>query len=192
MDATPPAVPSAEARSAAAFALKALGGVLLLLPLLLLPLIVLWFAGRGVLEEHSRLERYRSVPAVVLGTTIEQLPGKAAHRGPTFVPRVVYRYVVDGRVYLGQQVSPREVGGTEGWARRHAAEYHAGQHLSAYYDPVAPERAFLDRRGMPALTATFFLPAPILAFAVVMAATARARRLARERHRPRAEDRQPA
>ena len=192
MDATPPAVPSAEARSAETFALKALGGVLLLLPLLLLPLIVLWFAGRGVLEEHSRLERYRSVPAVVLGTTIEQLPGKAAHRGPTFVPRVVYRYVVDGRVYLGQQVSPREVGGTEGWARRHAGEYHGGQHVSAYYDPVAPERAFLDRRGMPALTATFFLPAPILAFAVVMAATARARRLASERHRSRAEDRQPA
>jgi hypothetical protein len=192
MDATPPASPSAEARFAEAFALKALGGVLLLLPLLLLPLIVLWFAGRGVLEEHSRLERYRSVPAVVLGATIERRPGKAAQSGPTYVPRVVYRYLVDGRAYLGQQVSPREVGGTEGWARRHAAEYHAGQRVSAYYDPAAPDRAFLDRRGMPALTATFFLPVPILAFAIVVAATARARRLARQRLRTRAEDQQPA
>ncbi len=185
MDTTPPlAHPAEDIRSAEVAALKALGGVLLLLPMLLLPLIVLWFAGRGVLEEHSRLERYRPVTALVLATAVERRPGSSPHSGPSYVPRVLYRYLVDGRVYEAQAVTPRDIGGTEGWARRHSAAYRVGERVTAYYDPQAPGHAFLDRRGMPALTATFFLPAPILAFAVVLAAMARARRLARTGARP--------
>ena len=182
MDTTPTAGQSAAGISLVDVSpLKALGGLLLLLPLLLLPVVVLWFAGRGVLEEHSRLASYRTVNAVVLATNVERRPQASGHGAPSYVPRVLYRYVVDGTVYHAQWVTPRDVGGTAGWARRHAAEYMPGQRVTAYYDPRSPGRAFLDRRGMPALTATFFLPAPILAFAVIMAAGARARRLARRR-----------
>ncbi len=149
--------------------LKALEGVLLLLPFLLLPLVALWYAGRPVLDEHSWLDRYRPVSAVVLQTGIERRPAKDALRAPAFVPRVTYRYMVGGQAYQANRVTPLDVSGTERWARKHSA-YAPGQVVTVWYDPQGPGRAFLERPATGRLTATFFLPVPLLALALLGAA----------------------
>ncbi len=150
--------------------LKALEGVLLLLPLLLLPVLALWYAGRPVLDEHSWLDRYRPISAVVLQTGIEPRAARDALRGPAYVPRVVYRYTVGGRTYEAKRVTPLDVSGTERWARKHIASYKPGEAITIWYDPQGPERAFLERPTTGHLSATFFLPVPLLAVALLLAA----------------------
>ncbi len=150
--------------------LKALEGVLLLLPFLLLPLLALWFAGRPVLVEHSSLDRYRSISAVVVQTGIEPRANRDALRAAAFVPRVTFRYVVGGRTYQANRVTPLDVSGTERWARKHVAAYRPGDVVTAYYDPQGPDHAFLERPATGALSATFFLPVPLLALALLWAA----------------------
>ena len=150
--------------------LKALEGVLLLLPFLLLPLLALWFAGRPVLVEHSSMNRYRAVSATVLQTGLERHAGGTPHSAQVYIPRVTFRYTVAGKVYQAGRVTPLDVSGTERWARKHVEIYHPGEVVTAYYDPQNPGRAFLERRGTGTLTATFFLPVPLLALALLWAA----------------------
>ncbi len=150
--------------------LKALEGVLLLLPFLLLPLLALWYAGRPVLDEHSWLDRYQPVSAVVVQTGVERRPARDALRAPSFVPRVTYRYAVGGQTYEANRVTPLDVSGTERWARKHVGTYRPGEVVTAYYDPQGPGRAFLERPATGHLTATFFLPVPLLALALLWVA----------------------
>ncbi|HEX9106731.1 MAG TPA: DUF3592 domain-containing protein [Longimicrobiales bacterium] len=158
--------------------MKALAGSLLLLPLVLIPILVLWFAGRAVLVEHSALDRYRQVPATVTYTGVERRAQAASHTAPAWVPRVGYRFEVKGMIYDGSRVTPLDVGGTERWARKHIDGYSVGERVVAYYDPQDPRRSFLERRGTPALTATFFLPVPLLALALLWASRALRKRQA--------------
>jgi hypothetical protein len=146
--------------------LKALAGLLLLLPFLLIPLFFLWYAGRDSLVEHSRLGRYHEVGAVVVGTAVEPRPGRPQPGPTSWVPRVAFRYTVAGATYQASRVTPLDRGGTKRAARRHIAPYHAEQ----------PGEAFIERAGTPALTSTLLLPAPILALALWLAAGARSRR----------------
>jgi hypothetical protein len=152
--------------------LKTLAGLLLLVPFVLVPVVGLWYAGPDVLTEHAVLDRYRATSAMVVSAGIEAEAGHAA----AYVPRVVFEYTVQGRVYQAERVTPRDVSGTQRWARKHIAAYRPGQHVTAYYDPRDPGQAFLERRGTPALTATFFLPVPLLALAFWLAASARMKR----------------
>jgi hypothetical protein len=155
--------------------LKTLAGLLLLVPFVVVPLVALWYAGPDVLAEHAVLERYKAVDAVVVSAEVERVPGHAV----AYVPRVVFEYAVQGRVHRGERLTPRDVPGTLRWARKHVAGYRAGAHVTAYYDPRDPGRAFLQRRGAPALTATFFLPVPLLTLAFWLAASARIKRARR-------------
>ena len=168
----PHAPRAADGPSASASPMKALAGVLLLLPLVLIPVFVLWFAGRAVLVEHSALDRYRQVPATVTYTAVERRVPTESQAAPAWLPRVGYRFEVKGMIYDGNQVTPLDVGGTERWARKHTEKYRVGEHIAAYYDPQDPRRSFLERRGTPALTATFFLPVPLLALALLWASRA--------------------
>lgn len=161
------------------WALKGLAGLLLLLPLVLVPLIALWWAGPEVLTEHAVLDRYREVDAVVIDTRVERRMGGGAS---SYTPRVAFRYTVDGRIYEADRLTPRDVPGTLRWARKHVAKFQRGDRVIAYYDPRDPSRAFLERRGAPPLTATFFLPVPVLALAFWLAANARTKK-ARQRSR---------
>ena len=163
---------AADGLPASASPMKALAGVLLLLPLVVIPVFMLWFAGRAVLVEHSALDRYRQVPATVTYTAVERRASATSHATPAWVPRVGYRFEVKGMIYDGDHVTPLDVGGTERWARKHIDNYRVGERIEAYYDPQDPRRSFLERRGTPALTATFFLPVPLLALALLWASRA--------------------
>lgn len=152
--------------------LKALAGLLLLVPFVVVPVVALWYAGPDVLTEHAVLDRYRTTEAVVVSSGLEQVAGHTA----SYLPRVVFQYSVQGRVYRADRLTPRDVPGTLRWARKHVSGYRAGDHVTAYFDPRNPGQAFLLRRGTPALTATFFLPVPVLALAFWLAASARMKR----------------
>ncbi len=156
--------------------LKALAGLLLLLPFLLIPLFFLWYAGRDSLVEHSRLGRYHQVGAVVVGTAVEQRSGRPQPGPTSWVPRVAFRYTVAGATYQASRLTPLDRGGTKRAARRHIAPYHAGDRIVAWYDPEQPGQAFIERAGTAALTSTLLLPAPILALALWLTAGARSRR----------------
>lgn len=155
--------------------LKTLAGLLLLVPFVVAPVVALWYAGPDVLTEHAVLDRYRAVSAIVVSTAIERGSG----HGAAYLPRVAFEYRVQGTVYRADRLTPRDVPGTLRSARKHVANYQPGQHVTAYYDPQHPTEAFLERHGTPALTATFFLPVPLLALAFWLAASARIKRARR-------------
>lgn len=155
--------------------LKAMAGVLLLLPLVLVPLVFLAFAGPQSLAEHSRLGRYRPIDAVVVATGVERRAGTASQT-PAWVPRVTFEYRLGAATYQASRLTPLDRSGTQRWARREIAPYHAGDRVRAWYDPREPGRAFLERGNTPALNPTLLAPAPILALALWMAGNARAKR----------------
>lgn len=63
-----------------------------------------------------------------------------------YKPRIGYRYSVDGRPYQSFEVSPTlEASPDKASAAAVLSRYRIGQTYPCWYDPVAPETAFLQR-----------------------------------------------
>ncbi|HEX6533920.1 MAG TPA: DUF3592 domain-containing protein [Gemmatimonadaceae bacterium] len=96
-----------------------------------------WTAGL----QWERLSRWVPVPATVMATSVERHGG--SRNGPTYAPRVMYRYMVSGHEYVQSRVTPLSESRGGRWAWDVIARYHPGQPTTAWYDPSRPERAYL-------------------------------------------------
>jgi len=64
--------------------------------------------------------------------------------GPTYWPRVKYRYDVDGISYVGECIAPFQGVGFRSIARRERARYPAGRTVTVYVNPRNPGDAVLE------------------------------------------------
>ncbi len=120
-----------------------------------------WTGGRMAWRDYVCRTTFRPISAEVRRTSI--IPRQMSRGGPAYVPRVVYRYVIGDAAYTSTRVTPLDLGGSAKWAREVADNYQAGQTVTAYYDPAAPNQAYLsrDRIMVPYLLAG--IPAVLLA-----------------------------
>lgn len=96
-----------------------------------------WIAGL----QWERLSRWVPVPATVVATSVERYTG--SRNGPSYAPRVTYRYTVGGHEYVQNRVTPLSESRGGQWAWDVIARYHPGQATTAWYDPSSPDRAYL-------------------------------------------------
>jgi Protein of unknown function (DUF3592) len=85
---------------------------------------------------------------------------------PTQQPIVLYSYQVNGVHYSTDRVTLRDASRSGSWATDMAARFHAGETVTAYYDPADPGAAFLIAERSWAIFASFIVP---LAVALVLA-----------------------
>jgi len=102
---------------------------------------VLLIAMAGIARRNVwPLITYRPTSAVVDSTAIEV---RGSRNGDNYVPRVYFSYSVDGRAYHGTRVTPADLRGKRRWAEQLVANYQPHAHVTSYYDPEQPDRAFL-------------------------------------------------
>jgi len=105
----------------------------------------LLFAGGSWLtwQQHRMLSAYLPVSAVVQSTDVMATrddKGQLLER-----PSVRYTYTVGGHAFANDVVTPLAERRTGKWARSIAQSYHSGIAVTAYYDPVNPQHAYLQR-----------------------------------------------
>jgi hypothetical protein len=81
-------------------------------------------------------------------------------------PIVMYSYQVDGVHYSTDRVTVLEASRSGHWATDVASRFHAGDTVTAYYDPTAPGSAFLIEERSWTIYASFIAP---LVIAIVLA-----------------------
>ncbi len=96
------------------------------------------------------------IPATILRTDI--VTHKDVHGRTVQQPIVMYSYQVDGVHYSTDRVTLREAARTGNWATGVVARFHAGDTVTAYYDPAAPGSAFLITERSWAVYAAFVVP----------------------------------
>jgi len=105
-----------------------------------------WYMHQG---QQDAVREHEPVEATVLSTSIDRTDeGADDDREVTFSPVVAYEYEVDGETYRSTTVRPagmEKAYDGEREARAFLAEYEPGQQVTAYYDPAAPDEAFLVR-----------------------------------------------
>lgn len=112
--------------------------------------MALWFSYHAVLEMRLKTaeQSWPTADATITGSALRPSKGKG---GPSWSPTWTYTYVVGSRTYVSESTALQH-GYDSNWyddkaaAERAAASRSAGSHVSAYYDPAAPERSVLDRR----------------------------------------------
>lgn len=93
----------------------------------------------------------------------------------TFYPNVTYEYAVDGTTYVGRDLYPpadRRRGADEDWAREVAGQYRAGDSVTVYFSPDAPDRATLRQDRTPGPYMALWLGGVAVAFGVLLGAAA--------------------
>jgi hypothetical protein len=117
----------------------------LALPLLaaamILPVWIGYEGARVLWIARSRAARYAPVQATVLTTTVDSR--RSLRGGVSYLPRVRYRYVVEGTTYHSDRTTLLDLSSSRSWAERIASRYHPGEPVTAYYDPARPEEAYL-------------------------------------------------
>jgi hypothetical protein len=86
----------------------------------------------------------------ILASSVETIDGEY----PSYVPRVEYEYVVDGRNYRSRKLRCSFWSSSfKSRARRIAAAYRPGDPVAVWYDPEKPSRAVLQTGGSVGLLA---------------------------------------
>lgn len=113
--------------------------------------------GIAALGVHQALELHRSKswPGVEGQLTESRIHEKQRHTGKpserttrccTYEVRVRYRYEVQGHTYEGDRLRVKaDIFGRRELAEQQLARYPAGQPVTVYYNPDAPEQAVLIR-----------------------------------------------
>jgi len=78
-------------------------------------------------------------------------------------PKVRYRYVVDGKVWMGWRVSYSGYGTSRRAMQARIADYPTGQTVKVFYDPADPARSVLSNR--PSADWLFWVAAGCIALA---------------------------
>jgi hypothetical protein len=133
-------------------------GLPLLAAAMLLPLWIGYEGARVFWIARERAARYLPVEATVLATSVDSR--RSLRGGVSYLPRVRYRYVVDGTAYHSDRTTLMDLSSTRGWAEEIAGRFHPSGMVKAYYDPLQPDQAYL-------LATTGGLPYGLLAFCVL-------------------------
>jgi hypothetical protein len=106
--------------------------------------------------QEAPLRGAHPVNAAILRTDV--VTHKDAQGRTVEQPIVMYSYQVDGVHYSTDRVTLREAARTGDWATRIVARFHAGDTVTAYYDPAAPGSAFLITERSWEVYAAFVAP----------------------------------
>ena len=75
---------------------------------------------------------------------------KSLRGGVAYVPRVRFRYTVDGAIYHSDRATLLDAASSRGWAEGIARRFRPGETVTARYDPSRPDQAYLieDHGGL--------------------------------------------
>lgn len=116
--------------------------------------------------------RFRTIPGVVLSSQIDVMDDGD---GPSYAPRIRYRYRVNDIDYQSDRYSSHEIySGGHARVGRTVKDYPPGRAVTVYYDPRKPSVALL-RPGFTAdqyflllfFVLLFFVPTLLMALAVL-------------------------
>jgi hypothetical protein len=118
---------------------------------------------RLIRAQEGPLRNARTVRATVI--RVDVIAHKDAQGHPVEQPIVMYTYVVDSVHYSTDRVTLREASRPGHWAADVASRFHAGDTVTAYYDPATPGSAFLITERSWLVYVAFIVP---LVFAVLL------------------------
>ena len=73
-------------------------------------------------------------------------------------PKIAYRYVVNGREYIGHDIAPTEIDTSSKLdAVKKIEPYPVGKEVTVYYDPSTPQDSVLQKKASPVAFAAFGL-----------------------------------
>ena len=101
----------------------------------------LWFARAQFLRLTTFVPVTATVDAVDVVSVRDEQQGLSVDR-----PAVRYHFSVGGASYASDRVTPFSESRSGSWAHTLAARYHAGQAVTAYYNPASPSDAYLERQ----------------------------------------------
>lgn len=84
--------------------------------------------------------------------------------------KILYKYVVNGKEYMGNIITPDYCGsGGVNKARNIAYDYAEGKQVTIYYNPIKPEEALLIPGASPLFLLTILIPISLIfAFIYIM------------------------
>ena len=108
------------------------------------------FFGFKFIRQQQAAQNWPSVQGMITDTYIKESVNESFDETDdtiTYVPKVVYEYMVDGEVYSSMQLT---IGFERSYDRRQKAEevltsYPVGVRVNVYYDPANPAEAALNR-----------------------------------------------
>jgi hypothetical protein len=100
-------------------------------------------AGIGfAATQAGKLRSYLPIPATVTGVEVQTRSGSDTM---TYAPLVHFTYRVDGAAHAAHTPFPLDTSSSGSWAYDVVGRYHAGQLVTAWYNPADPDQAFLER-----------------------------------------------
>ncbi len=111
---------------------------------------------RLVRAQELPLRNARTVPATVI--RVDVIAHKDAQGRTLQQPIVMYAYEVDGVRYSTDRITLREASRPGRWATDIASRFHAGDTVTAYYDPATPGSAFLITERSWVIYGAFVVP----------------------------------
>jgi len=146
---------------------------------------IMFFVARDAMRGHRAAKTFATAAATVVESRVEQHSGSEG--GPTYSPRIIYRYQVGGRWYTSNRYEFAQWStSSSSRAKRIVGKYPPGAQVVAHYDPADPSTACL-RVGVPSMTwllVVFFQPFILIGLGVpvwLVAGAWRARKVARLR-----------
>jgi hypothetical protein len=108
-----------------------------------------YVGSRDILRERALVARAATTTGAVIETQlIEQPCSGVCKSGPTYRPRVAFRYAARGVPLFGSQVTSLGESGTSSWAEALLRRYKSGQQVTVYYDTADPAVAWLERSAL--------------------------------------------
>ncbi|WP_371193425.1 DUF3592 domain-containing protein [Glaciecola sp. SC05] len=97
-----------------------------------------WFSAAD-LKLMMSSNSWNSVPATVIESQINR-----GFRGGPDSPHIAFAYTVNGQTYISEQI---DFGQWNYDVAHYLQKYPIGKTVSAFYDPIAPQRAVLEKSG---------------------------------------------
>ena len=95
-------------------------------------------------SQAAKLGAWLPVPATVTGGEVK---ANRDSDGDTYAPLVHFTYRVDGVEHTAHTPFPLETSSSGSWAQDVVARYKPSQQVTAYYNPAAPDEAYLIREA---------------------------------------------
>lgn len=149
----------------------AIASIVLGVPLLIAGIFEIW---RGLETMNWRPERGEVVDSFVEESeAVTDDPGSQYYKNKLFatawLPRVIYKYSIQGREYEGNTINRRHMHSILKFqARWRASRYEAGQDVKVFVSPRDPRQAVLTRGACVADYVVFVLGVTLLMLAKVL------------------------
>lgn len=106
---------------------------------------IFMLVGAGLAQ--SQAGKLASWPPVAATVTGGEVKTNRDSDGDTYAPLVHFTYRVDGVERTAHTPFPLETSSSGNWAHEVVARYKPGQQVTAYYNPAAPDEAYLVREA---------------------------------------------